>query len=183
MRKLLQRLFSPLIIKLANKYSSRPDRDRVHKALSALYEDILERPGKRGQLINLENSHRIIIFSDQHKGDRSHLDDFAFSEQNYLAALSYYNAQNFLYCNLGDSEELWENMVRDVIKHNKENFEAEKRFLERNALIKLFGNHDLYWDNDPLAGFTLEKIFGKKINIYEGIILIFRSIIRNSPFL
>ena len=170
MRKLLQKLFSSLVIRLANRYGTRPDRERVHKALSALYQNILNHPGKRGQLINLNKAHRIIIFSDQHKGDRSHQDDFALSEQNYLTALSYYNAHDFLYCNLGDSEELWENMVVDVMKHNKDTFEAEKCFLARNAYIKLFGNHDLYWDNDPLAGFMLQKIFGKKITVYEGII-------------
>ena len=170
MRKLLQKLFTPLIIRLANRLASNPDQARVHKALSGLYEDILKRPGKHGQLINLDPKHRIILFSDQHKGNRGQQDDFTLCEDNYLAALSYYNAQNYLYCNLGDSEELWKNMLHDVIKHNAANFEAEKRFLERNAYIKLFGNHDLYWDNDPLAGFTLEKVFGTKIKVYEGII-------------
>jgi predicted phosphodiesterase len=170
MRKLLQKLFSPLIIRLANKYSSRPDSTRVHKALSALYQNIIQHPGKRGQLIDLGTKHRIILFSDQHKGNRSHQDDFTLCEDNYLAALRYYNEHDFLYCNMGDSEELWKNMLLDVIKHNKANFEAEKRFLERNAYIKLFGNHDLYWDNDPLAGFMLKNIFGTKVRIYEGII-------------
>ena len=170
MRKLLQRLFSSWVIRLANRYGSRPDRKRVHDALSALYQNIRNQPGKRGQLINLSSEHRIIIFSDQHKGDRSHRDDFMLAEQNYLAALAYYDQHKYLYCNLGDSEELWENLVLDVIKHNKKTFEAERCFLDRNAFIKLFGNHDLYWDNDPLAGFMLQKMFGQKIKVYEGII-------------
>lgn len=179
MRKLLQKVFSSLVIRLANKYGSRPDGLRIHDALTALYEDIRKRPGKRGQLIDLSSQHRIIIFSDQHKGDRSLRDDFALSEQNYLAALDYYDAKEYLYCNLGDSEELWENMVLDVIKHNKATFEAEKRFLRRNAYIKLFGNHDLYWDNDPRASFMLQKIFGQKIKVYEGIV--FNLLINKQP--
>lgn len=170
MRKLLQRLFSPLVIRLANRYGTRPDRTRVHDALSALYENIRAQPGKRGPLISLGDQYRIVIFSDQHKGDRTLKDDFVLAEPNYLAAMEYYNAQAYLYCNLGDSEELWENMVLDVIKHNKATFEAEKRFLDRNAFIKLFGNHDLYWDNDPLASFMLQRIYGKKIKVYEGIV-------------
>ncbi|MES2457988.1 MAG: metallophosphoesterase [Bacteroidota bacterium] len=170
MRKFLQQLFSPLVIRLANKYSSRPDAERVQKALTALHNNIIRFPGKRGELIRLENRHRIILFSDQHKGDRSYKDDFALAEDNYLAALDYYNKQEYLYCNLGDSEELWENSLVDVIKHNKKTFEAEKQFLIRNAYIKLFGNHDLYWDNDPLAGFMLQKIFGQKVKIHEGLI-------------
>jgi len=169
MRKLLQKLFSSFLVRLANKYSSRPDPERIHAALTGLYKDILEQPGKRGQLIRLGDQHRIILFSDQHKGDRSYQDDFALCEDNYLAALSYYDAREFLYCNLGDSEELWENTTLEVIKHNKKTFSAEKNFLDRNAYIKLFGNHDLYWDNDPLAGIMLQRIFGKKIRVYEGV--------------
>jgi hypothetical protein len=49
-----------------------------------------------------------------------------------------------------------------VKKHNKATFEAEKKFLNRNAFIKIFGNHDLYWDNDPLAGKGLKEIYGKR---------------------
>lgn len=170
MRKLLQKLFSPWLLRLAKRYGTRPDKMRVHAALSALYEDIRLNPGKKGPLIRLEATHRIVIFSDQHKGDRSLKDDFVLSEQNYLAALSYYNERDFLYCNLGDSEELWENLVLDVIKHHKASFEAEKRFLVRDAFIKLFGNHDLYWDNDPLAGFMLERIYGQKIKVDQGVV-------------
>jgi predicted phosphodiesterase len=170
MRKLLQKLFSSFLVRLANKYSSRPDRERIHTALTGLYQNILRKPGKRGQLIRLGDQHRIILLSDQHKGDRSYQDDFALSEDNYLTALNYYDTLGFLYCNLGDSEELWENTALEVIKHNKKTFRAEKNFLDRNAYIKLFGNHDLYWDNDPLAGIMLRKIFGEKIRVYEGII-------------
>lgn len=173
MRKFLQKLLSPLIIRLANKYASKPEAERVHKALSTLYEDIRKHPDKRGPLIELGTAHRVILFSDQHKGNRSQQDDFIFCEDNYLAALSYYNQQDYLYCNLGDSEELWKNMIQEVIKHNKATFEAERLFLERNAYIKLFGNHDLYWDNDPLAGFNLKNIYRTKVRIYEGIIFSF----------
>ena len=127
MRKLLQKLFSSWVIRLANRYGSRPDRKRVHDALSALYQNIRNQPGKRGPLIDLNSEHRIIIFSDQHKGDRSHRDDFKLAEQNYLEALAYYDQHNYLYCNLGDSEELWENLVLDVIKHNRKTFEAEPK--------------------------------------------------------
>jgi UDP-2,3-diacylglucosamine pyrophosphatase LpxH len=171
MRRLLQKLFSPLVIRLANKYASRPDRGRIHDALTKLLHDIVQRPGKRGRVIELSGSYRIVLFSDQHKGDRSHRDDFTGAEQNYLAALDYYNQNDYMYCNLGDSEELWENLVLDVIKHNQKTFDAEKQFLKRNAFIKLFGNHDLYWDNDPLASFMLQNMYGQKVKVYEGVVL------------
>ncbi|WP_316812262.1 metallophosphoesterase [Pedobacter heparinus] len=170
MRKLLQKLLSPWVIKLANRYGTRPDSARVHDSLTALYESIRLQPGKRGQLIKLTDQYRIVVFSDQHRGDGTLKDDFVLAEPNYLAAMEYYNVHEYLYCNLGDSEELWENLVLEVINHNKATFEAEKLFLKRNAYIKLFGNHDLYWDNDPLAGFMLQRIFGQKIKVFEGIV-------------
>ena len=170
MREFLQKVFSAPVIRLANKYSSRPNQQRVHEALTDLYERIEQHPGKRGLVLDFTAETKLIIFSDQHKGTRNYTDDFALSERNYLAALNYYNQEEFLYCNLGDSEELWKNNVYQVLKKNKDTFLAESLFAKRNAFIKVFGNHDLYWDNDPLASLTLEKAYGQKIKIYEGVI-------------
>src|SRR3954469_22903128 len=180
MRRLLQRLLTNPIIRMANKYASRPNQARVHKALSSLFRSIQRKPGKRGIRIDFLPTSKIVILSDQHKGARNHRDDFAFSEKNYLAALDYYNREEFLYWNLGESEELWKNQLETVIKHNTATFEAEKLFLQRNAFIKVFGNHDLYWANSPLAGLTLEKVYGQKMKVYEGII--FQMKLHNTPF-
>lgn len=171
MRKLLQKLLTDLVIRLANKYSSRPDATRVQEALTELYNRIQRNPGKRGVIVDLDQQSKVIVFSDQHKGARNYSDDFALSEKNYLAALDYYNAEDFTYCNLGDSEEFWKNPLLTVLKANKATFEAEKKFLKRKAFIKLFGNHDLYWDNDPLAWFQLKRIYGEQLRVYEGAIL------------
>jgi len=35
----------------------------------------------------------------------------------------------------------------------------------------VFGNHDLFWDNDPLVPFWLKKIYGKVIRIYTGVLI------------
>ncbi len=99
------------------------------------------------------------------------MDIFARSAKNYLAALDYYNREKFTYINLGDSEELWENLFVTIKRHNKNTFEVEKKFLARKAFIKIFGNHDLYWDNDPLAAVSLMQIYGETVKIYEGAIL------------
>lgn len=180
MRRFLQKILTGPIIRMANKYSSQPEQKRVHRALSTLYLSIRKKPGKRGITIELGNEGKVIIFSDQHKGTRNYRDDFALSEKNYLAALAYYNQQEFLYCNLGDSEELWKNKLEKVIEKNTATFEAEKLFLQRDAFVKIFGNHDLYWGNAPLAGLTLEKVYGQKMKVYEGIIL--AATVRMIPF-
>ncbi len=172
MRKFLQRILSKPVSRLADKYSSRPDKGRVHKALTQLYNKISTGNEKKGLLIEFSPAEqRFIIFSDQHKGAKNGSDDFALAEQNYLSALAYYNQNNFHFISLGDAEELWENTLAAVKKYNVPTFEKEKLFLERSAFSKVFGNHDLEWDNSPLAGLELKNIYGQNVPIYEGIIL------------
>ena len=181
MRRFLQNLLNKPIIDLANRVSSRPDKGRVDKALSGLYVDINADPGKKGLVLPFNTGKdKFIILSDQHKGIRNGADIFALAEKNYIAALEHYYDNDFFYINLGDSEELWENLTVNVMKHNKATFAAEKKFLLRNNFIKIFGNHDLYWDNDPLAQMNLEKIYGEKVKIYEGAIL--KTTIKANPF-
>lgn len=170
-RSFLQKLLRKPVIAISNRYSSRPDKKRVESSLTNLYKKININPGKKGLKIEIGAEDKIVILSDQHKGIRDFSDDFALAEKNYLEALTYYNKEDYLYINLGDSEELWENLLEPVIKVNQATFEAEKAFLKRNAFVKVFGNHDLYWDNDPLASFNLSRIYDAKLKIYEGVIL------------
>jgi predicted phosphodiesterase len=171
-RKILQFVFRRPVSWLANKISSAPKQDSVNKALSDLYKSITTEPGKKGPLIDFHPDHQpIIIFTDMHKGTRDGADDFAVCEENYLAALAHYNSQKFYFLNLGDSEELWENMLPSVIQYNKASFEAEKKFIERSAFVKLYGNHDLYWGNDPLAPAVLSSIYDAPVKAYSGAVL------------
>lgn len=176
MRKLLRKLLLRPVLWAAAKFSSKPKRDRIFAALTKLYNDILQNPGRKGLVIPFEAaSGRFIIFSDQHKGRRNGADDFMQAEPNYLAALDYYNEQDYCFINLGDSEELWENNLWQVRKKNKATFEAEKKFLEKGNYVKVFGNHDLFWDNDPFAGMQLRSIFKTKVKVYEGVVLTVNS--------
>ena len=52
--------------------------------------------------------------------------------------------------------------------------------MQENRFIKIFGNHDLYWDNDPLASIKLKSIYGQEVNIYEGVIL--QTLHQQKPF-
>jgi predicted phosphodiesterase len=178
--RLLHRLLAPAVTSLANRFSSRPDKNRVDKALSELHRSITGGNKRSGKVINFHPvKDKFIIFSDQHKGARDGADVFALAEKNYIAALEHYDQNNFFYINLGDSEELWENLFITVKRHNKATFQAERKFLEREKFLKIFGNHDLYWDNDPLAGISLQQVYGRKIPIYEGLIL--RTKLDNNP--
>jgi hypothetical protein len=172
MRKLLRFLLLKPITWAVAKFSAKPDREKIFAALSRLQKSILEEPGKKGLIIPFElTTGKFIIFSDQHKGGKDGADDFAGSEANYLAALQYYYNQQFHCISLGDSEELWENSLGKVKKHNTATFLLEKKFIPFNAFTKVYGNHDLFWDNDPLAGWQLKRIYEAEVKIYEGIIL------------
>ncbi len=146
-------------------------RSRVFNALSKLLNTIKNDPNKRGINIPISDDSRIIIFSDQHKGAKDFADDFALSEDNYVNALEWYNLHNYSFISLGDSEEFWENTLLQVKKHNKKSFDIERKFHDRASFYKVFGNHDLYWDNDPLAAFHLNDLYGGTVKIHEGILL------------
>jgi len=157
---------------IANRVSSAPEKSAVFKALTELYEQSAQAKNKKvAHFSFLADQTPVIILSDQHRGTRDGSDDFAICEDSYLAALDYYNREKYYYINLGDCEELWENTIFGIIKHNQPEFDLEKLFIDRNAYWKVFGNHDLFWDNDPLTAVYLKRIYGKSIPIFAGIVL------------
>jgi len=178
MRQFWRRILLKPVLWLTNKYSSRPDKQRIWAALSHLLSRILNEEKKKGLIVPFDIiTGKFIIFSDLHKGARNGADDFSVCEPAYLAALDYYQLNGFHLIVLGDSEELWENSLIPVKKAQQASFEKEKSFIPNNAFIKIFGNHDLYWDNDPLAAIQLKEIYGSEVPIYEGVVL--QTIVNN----
>ena len=171
MRRVVQIILLKPILWFSRKFTSRPERHRIFKALSDLFRNIKEEPGKKGVVLTLKEDSRIIVFSDHHRGAKNGADDFMKAEGSYLAALDHYFQNNFQYISLGDSEELWENTLIQVKKHNAVSFEAEKKFILQDRFFKVFGNHDLYWDNTLLSSQQLKAIYGKELRVFEGIIL------------
>jgi hypothetical protein len=167
----LRKLLTNPVIRLANKYSSHPKRENVLAALDKLYAAIREGKEKKGLVIKATESDRFIIFSDHHKGAKNGADDFWGCEQTYLQALDHYEANAFHYICLGDCEELWENQLAEVRKANPLSIEKEKAFIRRGAFTKIFGNHDLLWDQDPFAGQYLKNLYDEELKIYAGLIL------------
>lgn len=171
MRRLVQMILLKPILWFSRKFTSRPERPRIFKALSDLFRNIKEEPGKKGIILTLKENSRIIVFSDHHRGAKNGADDFMKAEDSYLAALDHYFQHKFQLISLGDSEELWENTLASVKKNNSLTFAAEKKFILQDRFFKIFGNHDLYWDNSPIATQQLKTIYGKKLRVFEGVIL------------
>lgn len=172
-KQFLKDLIKKPVIAIANTVSSSPKKEKVFASLTDLYRQALEEPGEKdSKLVHFDpKDQSIIIFSDQHKGTGNGSDDFKMARPNYLEALSYYYLKDYYYINLGDCEELWENTVSSVVKHNVLELEAEKKFADKNSYCKIIGNHDLFWGNDPFAQLTIKKMYGKELKIYEGILL------------
>ena len=172
MRKVLRFLFLKPIHWIVEKFSTSPDRKRIFEALTKLKDRLHADPGKKGFVIPLDiNSGKFILFSDQHKGAKNGADDFKNSESNYVSALHHYNQEGFHLICLGDCEELWENTLLQVKKHNTLSFEAESKFAIRNAFTKIFGNHDLDWEINPLAEKDLKELYHAPVAVLEAVIL------------
>lgn len=176
-RRFLQKWLSGPVANLANKVSSKPDKKKVHHALTKLYSSIKFNPGKKGPVIELNaaSPEKFIIFSDLHKGNKKRSDDFAVSEKSYLNALGYYLENHYTLIQLGDVEELWKFNLFTVLYYNKKSIRLEKEFVHRNAFIKVFGNHDIFWKNDFFAPIQLQNFYAKDIAAYEGVLLAYNT--------
>ncbi len=171
MRKFLRYLFAKPLTWMGNKLSAKPKKEMVFKSLTALYE-IASKPNDNSCII-LEGdaaSAKFIIFSDQHKGNKSWADDFIASEKTYIAALAHYNKEDFSFVNLGDSEELWKFNASQILPQNIDALAAEAAF-QPNRYYRTFGNHDILWKNKLDVQFLLRNYFTMPLEVQEGIIL------------
>jgi predicted phosphodiesterase len=179
LKKFLKKILGPLLTRLASN-ASAPDKAEVHKSLSRLLRNLKERPGKKGIILNANfTTDKFIVFSDHHKGNRDHADDFTNNEPNYLAALDYYFLNKFTYINLGDSEELWKYKPEQVISKNTKALRAEARFQEQDKYYKAFGNHDVTWKNKLDIDRWFRNIFSLPLPVWEGILL--KTIVESKP--
>ncbi|MEO7445732.1 MAG: metallophosphoesterase [Ferruginibacter sp.] len=172
-RRFLQRILSPVLTRLA-AHASAPVKKDVFDSLSKLYQEIADNTGARGMSLEADGlTDRFIIFSDQHKGNGDEGDDFATNAVNYVAALNFYNEQNYNYINLGDAEELWKYSPKEVLSHYADCFHAENFFHRRGSYYKTFGNHDITWKNKLDVNLWFNKVFRLPLPVWEGILLKF----------
>lgn len=185
MKRFLKKILGPLLTRLASK-ASAPRRADVFSSLSRLIRNIENNKTKKGLIITVDlNKDKFIIFSDHHKGNRDHGDDFANNESNYLAALDHYLVNKFSYVNLGDSEELWKYKPAEVISKNILALRSEARFQEQNKqnrpckYYRTFGNHDVTWKNKLDVDIWFKDIFNLPLPVYEGLVL--KTIVNEKP--
>ncbi len=106
--------------------------------------------------IDFDDSSKIVLMSDCHRGDGSWTDDLARNENIYYSALNYYFNNDYTYIELGDGDELWENKEFSVIAEaHKDTFVLLQRFYLHKRFYMIYGNHDIVKKN---AEFTCNNL-------------------------
>jgi UDP-2,3-diacylglucosamine pyrophosphatase LpxH len=144
------------------------------KRISKVFESAKEIP--------FDDSSRIILMSDVHRGDGSWADDFSRNQNLYFAALTHYYHENYTYIEIGDGDELWKNKkLPDIIHVHSHVFWLLSKFFKERRLYFIFGNHDMVKRKDKFVRNNLYKYFDERekkyiplfenIKLHEGLIL------------
>ena len=123
--------------------------------------------------IPFDDSSRIILMSDCHRGAGSQADEFYKNENLYISALNHYYNEGYTYIEIGDGDELWENKkLSDIINAHPNVFQLLKQFYMENRLYFIYGNHDMVKRNMVLPLF-------ENIQVHEGLVLEYRELPAN----
>jgi len=142
----------------------------------------LDRAFRNAKIIDFDNSSKIILFSDCHRGDDSFADDFAKNRNIYIHALKHYFNEGFRYCEVGDGDELWENLsFESILDAHKNVYHLLRMFHKKKRLYMIWGNHDMVYRDPDYVKAHLSTYFDAKtgedvelfkdIEYHEGIVL------------
>ncbi len=142
----------------------------------------LSRAYKNALVVPFDDTSKFILFSDCHRGDNSFADDFANNRNIYFHALKHYFNEGFDYFELGDGDELWENMkFATIFEAHKNVFQLLKLYHKEHRLRMIWGNHDMVYKDPDFVKKTLtsyfepidneEKELFKDITYHEAIVL------------
>jgi len=127
--------------------------------------------------IPFDDSSRIILMSDCHRGAGSQADEFNKNENLYISAMNHYYHEGYTYIEIGDGDELWENKkLSDIINAHPNVYQLLKQFYLENRLYFIYGNHDMVKRNEKLP-------FFENIQVHEGLVLEYRELPANKEIL
>lgn len=108
------------------------------------YHSRLSHAFDKAPILPLSPCSRYVIISDCHRGNASANDNFLKNQSLYLTALEHYYRHGFVYIELGDGDELWENRnMREIIEVHNDVFQMLSHYYTDNRLYMVYGNHDL----------------------------------------
>ncbi len=129
---------------------------------------------KNARRLSFNDNSKFIIFSDCHRGNNSFADDFAKNKNSYYHALSHYYSNGFTYCELGDGDELWENLTFEpIFEAHKNVFKLLQLFYSEGRLHRIVGNHDMVYSDQKYVEKHLytycDKASEKEVPLFPGI--------------
>jgi UDP-2,3-diacylglucosamine pyrophosphatase LpxH len=150
----------------------------VLKRISAIFEAAIQVP--------FDDTSRIVLMRDCHRGDGGQADEFRKNRASYQAALMHYFDKNYIYVEIGDGDELWENKnYYDIIHANSNIFKLLSRFYQEKRLYFIFGNHDIEKRSDAFVQDQLYRYYSEHerrsyplfehLKVHEGIVLCHRD--------
>ncbi|MBI5477107.1 MAG: hypothetical protein HY964_10280 [Ignavibacteriales bacterium] len=114
---------------------------------------------------------KYVVMSDQHIGDGDKgSDDFRLNVGAYKTALNDYFDKGYKFISIGDSEELWECDFPAIYDKYKDVYSIEAKFKVAGRLMRLHGNHDIFWRNISFIKKYLPTVLNG-IKIYESLML------------
>ncbi|MBQ4913003.1 metallophosphoesterase family protein [Maribacter sp. MMG018] len=120
----------------------------------------LSRAYKNAKKVMFDDHSKFILFSDCHRGDNSFADEFANNRNIYFHALNYYYNEGFDYCELGDGDELWENMnFESIFEAHKNIYQLLRKFHLEKRLHMIWGNHDMVYKDKAYVEKNLSSYF------------------------
>ncbi len=142
----------------------------------------LDNAYKNAKQLAFDDNSKFILFSDCHRGDNSFADDFANNRNIYFHALKHYFSEGFTYIELGDGDELWENLTfKSILDAHKNVYDLMQLFYNQQRLHLLWGNHDMVYRDPKNVEKYLYTYFDERmgevmplfpsIQIHESIVL------------
>jgi len=123
--------------------------------------------------LSLDETSRLVLFSDCHRGDNSWTDDFARNEAITLHALRKYYDAGFTYIELGDGDELLEdNTIEQIMQAHPHIFAELDKYNDAGRLYFITGNHNPRWKYNRNKGIdTGKSVKSAGFELHDGLIL------------
>ena len=136
--------------------------------------------------IPIDDTSRVILISDCHRGDGSQADDFFRNENLYRSAMNYYYNNGYTYIELGDGDELWENKkFADIVGQHFDVFQLLRKFYLEGRLYFIYGNHDMVKRSEKYVQSNMDEYYDKRegssvplfenVKLHEGLVLEYQS--------
>lgn len=143
----------------------------------------LKKIKKKSKKLFIDDSTKIVIMSDCHRGAGDNFDNFLKNKNIVEAALAYYYDRNFIYIELGDGDDMWEvKNYQDILDVNIDIFKLLKKYYESNRLIMIYGNHDISKKSRRILERYFYKHYNKVVKQDEELLndlIVYESLILN----